>query len=203
MKAVLLTRTDPIENQPLQLQEIANPMPAPGEILLQVTACGLCRSNLDMIEGEWISNGVPAKLPIVPGHEIIGRVAAVGDGIARFKPGDRAGIQPLWSTCGRYEYCPTGREQLCQTKEIAGETVDGGYAEYVLARAEHAYAVPESILDAEAAPLFCPGITAYGAIAKAHLAPGKKVVLFGMGGVGHLVLQVRETERGRGDRREL
>lgn len=189
MKAIVLTRTDPIEEHPLQMQEIATPTPGPGEILLQVSACGVCRSNLHMIEGEWVRNGVPAKLPIVPGHEIVGRVAAVGEGVVSFKKSDRAGIQPLWSTCGRCEYCLTGREQLCQTKQITGETVDGGYAEYVLAKAEHAYPVPESLEDAEAAPLFCPGITAYNAVSKAALAPGKKVVLFGMGGVGHFVLQ--------------
>jgi alcohol dehydrogenase, propanol-preferring len=119
----------------------------------------------------------------------VGRVAAVGEGVVSFKEGDRAGIQPLWSSCGHCEYCLTGREQLCQTKHITGETVDGGYAEYVLAKAEHTYPVPESLTDAEAAALFCPGITAYGAISKAHLVPGKKVVLFGMGGVGHFVLQ--------------
>jgi propanol-preferring alcohol dehydrogenase len=189
MKAIVLTRTDPIEKHPLQMQEVATPTPGPGEILLKVSACGVCRSNLHMIEGEWVADGVPAKLPIVPGHEIVGRVAAVGEGVVSFKKGDGAGIQPLWSTCGCCEYCLTGREQLCQTKHITGETVDGGYAEYVLAKAEHAYPVPESLVNAEAAPLFCPGITAYGAVSKAHLVPGKKVVLFGMGGVGHLVLQ--------------
>ncbi len=127
MKAVILTRTGPIEKHPLRMQEIATPTPGPDEILLQVSACGVCRSNLHMIEGEWVPNGVPAKLPIVPGHEIVGRVAAVGEGVVSFKKGDRAGIQPLWSTCGRCEYCLTGREQLCQTKQITGETVDGGY----------------------------------------------------------------------------
>jgi len=189
MKAIILSRTDSIEKHPLQMQEIATPTPGPGEILLKVSACGVCRSNLHMIEGEWVPNGVPAKLPIVPGHEIVGRVSAIGEGVVSFKKGDRAGIQPLWSTCGRCEYCLTGREQLCQTKQITGETVDGGYAEYVLAKAEHTYPVPESLADAEAAPLFCPGITAYNAVSKARLAPGKKIVLFGMGGVGHLVLQ--------------
>jgi propanol-preferring alcohol dehydrogenase len=189
MKALLLTRTDPIEKHPLRMAEIATPTPGPGEILVQVAACGVCRSNLHMIEGEWVSNGIPAKLPIIPGHEIVGRVAEVGEGVISFKKGDRAGIQPLWSTCGCCEYCLTGREQLCQTKQITGETVDGGYAEYVLAKAEHTYPVPESLADTDAAPLFCPGVTAYNAVSKAQLTPGKKVVLFGMGGVGHFVLQ--------------
>ncbi len=190
MKAFVLTRTDPIEAHPLELREMKTPAPGPGQILLRVTACGVCRSNLHMIEGEWVDGGVPAKLPIVPGHEVVGRVAAVGEGVEAFKQGDRAGIQPLWSSCGRCRYCLTGREPLCPAKHITGETVDGGYAEYVLATAAHTYPVPASLPDVEAAPLFCPGITAYGAVAKAELAPGKTVALFGMGGVGHLVLQL-------------
>lgn len=156
---------------------------------MRVTACGVCRSNLHMVEGDWLENGVPSKFPIVPGHEVVGRVESVGPDVTAFKVGDRVGVQPLWSTCLRCEYCLTAREMLCQSKKITGEDVDGGYAELMLAKEAHTYAVPDELTDAEAAPLFCPGITAYGAVGNARLAPGKTVALFGVGGVGHMVLQ--------------
>lgn len=190
MKAVLLTRTDAIENHPLEIREVPTPRPGPGELLLRVTACGVCRSNLHMIEGEWVRAGFPAKLPIIPGHEIVGVVEELGEGVTTFAVGDRAGIQPLWSTCGDCEFCLSAREQLCQRKEITGETVDGGYAEFVIGRAEHTYRVPDNLRDEVAAPLFCPGITAYGAISKLRIQPGHRLAVFGMGGVGHLVVQI-------------
>jgi alcohol dehydrogenase, propanol-preferring len=189
MRALSLATPAPIENHPLTLVEIPVPKPGPGELLVKVGACGVCRSNLHMIEGDWQAYGVPAKSPIIPGHEVCGSVAELGAGVTTFALGQRVGIQPLWSTCGHCEYCLTGRDQYCQAKHITGETVDGGYAEYTIAKAEHAYAVPDELSDAEAAPLFCPGITAYGAVARAELAPGKKVAVFGMGGVGHMVVQ--------------
>lgn len=189
MQAVVLENPAPIESHPLHVCNVPVPQVGPGEILLKVSACGVCRSNLHMIEGDWLANGVPAKLPIIPGHEVVGTVAALGEGVASLAIGERVGVQPLWSTCGHCEYCLTGREQLCQRKHITGETVDGGYAEYLVARVEHAYRVPDALTDAEAAPLFCPGITAYGAILKARLAPARSVAIFGIGGVGHMVVE--------------
>ncbi|MCU1280537.1 MAG: propanol-preferring alcohol dehydrogenase, partial [bacterium] len=118
-----------------------------------------------------------------------GKVAAVGDGVTAFAVGARVGIQPLWSSCGRCEYCLVGREPLCAGKQITGETRDGGYAEYVLAYEAHTYAVPDALDDAEAAPLFCPGVTAYSAVQKARLSPARRVAVFGIGGVGHMALQ--------------
>jgi alcohol dehydrogenase, propanol-preferring len=190
MRAVLLDQPRPLEQGPLRIAEIARPEPGPGQLLVRVTACGVCRSNLHMIEGDWIQYGVPAKAPIVPGHEIVGRVEALGPGTIGFARGDRVGIQPLWSTCMSCRHCLTGHEQLCRSKQITGETVDGGYAEFVLATAAHAYGVPDGISDAEAAPLFCPGITAYGAVSKLSTRPGQRVAVFGIGGVGHMVLQL-------------
>lgn len=169
--------------------ELEIPHPSPGQIVLKVAACGVCRSNLHMIEGDWVSYGVPGFTPIVPGHEVVGRVSEVGSGVDWLVPGDRVGVQPLWSTCGRCVHCRTGRDQLCAEKLITGETVHGGYAQYMLATAAHAHPVPEEIDDVEAAPLFCPGVTAYNAVSKAELRPGSKVALFGVGGVGHMVLQ--------------
>jgi alcohol dehydrogenase, propanol-preferring len=189
MRAMLLDKPDRIENNPLTLTDIPVPVPGHRELLVKVAACGVCRSNLHMIEGDWIGSGVPAKSPIVPGHEISGRVAQIGEDVEGFAIDDRVGLQPLWTSCLRCEYCLSARENLCPFKQITGETVDGGYAEFVLSKAEHTYHIPGVLGDAEAAPLFCPGITAYHAVDKARLGPGKRVVLFGMGGVGHMVIQ--------------
>jgi alcohol dehydrogenase, propanol-preferring len=189
MKAVILEKPAPIETHPLRLVELPIPNPARGELLVRVSTCGVCRSNLHMIEGDWVAAGVPAKSPIIPGHEIVGKVAGLGDGANLFKVGDRVGLQPLWWSDGRCEYCLTGREPLCPARQITGETVDGGYAEYVRVPEAYAYAVPDPIGDVEGAPLFCPGITAYHAVKKAQVSPGKRVAVFGIGGVGHMALQ--------------
>jgi alcohol dehydrogenase, propanol-preferring len=189
MKAVVLHTPAPIEEHPLEVVEIETPTPGRGQVLMRVAACGVCRSNLHMIEGEWVASGVPTKSPIIPGHEVVGTVTEVGEGVTELTPGDRIGVQPLWSTCGRCEYCLDGRDQLCQSKEIGGETVDGGYAEYMLANAAHAYALTDGLEFAQAAALFCPGITAYGCVLKVGPMPGKTVAVFGIGGVGHMVVQ--------------
>lgn len=189
MRAVLLETPGPIDGHPLRVTDVDTPKPGPGQLLVKVSACGVCRSNLHMVEGDWLPSN-PAFTPIIPGHELVGTVADLGPAVTTFATGDRVGVMPLWSTCMRCELCLTGREQLCQSKHITGETVHGGYAEYVLAVAEHTYAVPDNLGDAEAAPLFCPGITAYGSVAKAELSPTRSVAVFGIGGVGHVVLQM-------------
>jgi alcohol dehydrogenase, propanol-preferring len=188
MRAMLLTAHAPIEDAPLILTDIPVPEPGPGQVLVKVAACGVCRSNLHMVEGDW--PGVPSKSPIIPGHEVVGVVMSCGPGVDTFNPGDRVGVQPIWSTCGHCAFCVSGRENLCQSKEITGESVDGGYAEYMLATAAHTYTLPDSLSFADAAPLFCPGITAYGSLAKANLSPSKSAAVFGVGGVGHVVLQM-------------
>lgn len=190
MKAVVLDQPGPLTRDRLQVREVPVPKPIAGQVLLQVEACGVCRSNLHMVEGDWLARGVPAKQPIVPGHEVVGTVVEAGSGVDWPPIGARVGVQPLWSTCMRCEWCLTGREQLCPDKEITGETVDGGYAEYMVATAAHTYAIPEGLDSAEAAPLFCPGVTAYGAVQRARLDPGSSVAVFGIGGVGHMVVQM-------------
>ncbi|MDQ2756351.1 MAG: alcohol dehydrogenase catalytic domain-containing protein [Actinomycetota bacterium] len=190
MKAVVLESLAPIEKGPLRLRDVERPSPGPGQVLLKVAACGVCRSNLHMIEGEWAGGGTPAFTPIIPGHEVVGTVAEIGTGVEHLAVGDRVGVQPLWSTCGFCEFCVSGLDHLCQSKHITGETVDGGYAEFMLATERHTYILPDELRFEDAAPLFCPGITAFGSVAKARLAPGKKVAVFGVGGVGHLVLQM-------------
>jgi propanol-preferring alcohol dehydrogenase len=190
LKAARLHKLAPAEQKPLVVEDLPEFVARPGQVLIEVRACGVCRSNLHMIEGDLVRYGVPARLPIIPGHEIVGSIAELGEGTRGFKEGDRVGVQPLWSSCGACEFCLSGREEICPHKHITGETVDGGYSEYLVADAAHVYSLPDSLQYVEAAPLFCPGVTAYGAVKKAGLAPGKKVAVFGIGGVGHMVIQL-------------
>lgn len=189
MKAMVLDDPAPIATKPLQLRTLDDPEPAAGEVRIAVRACGVCRSNLHMVRGDWASSGVPSFTPIIPGHEAVGVIEQVGPGVTQVHVGDRVGVQPLWSTCGRCRYCLSGCEELCQSKQITGETVNGGYAEAMIAPAAFVYRLPDVLDDAAAAPLFCPGITGYGAVAKARLTPASTVAVFGIGGVGHLALQ--------------
>lgn len=190
MRAVVLESPGPLEAGAVRVTTRDDPKPGPGQLVVQVLACGVCRSNLHMIEGEWVRYGVPAFTPIVPGHEVVGRVVELGAGVDGLRVGDRVGVQPLWSTCGQCDFCLTGRDQLCPAKEITGESVDGGYAEYMLATAAHAHRVPDGLGDVEAAPLFCPGVTAYNAVSKLSPVPGSTLAVFGVGGVGHMVIQL-------------
>jgi alcohol dehydrogenase, propanol-preferring len=189
MKAMVLDQAGPAEHEPLSWRAVPDPVPGPGQVTIKVSACGVCRSNLHMIEGAWLP-ATPTSFPIVPGHEVVGTVTEAGPGVTSAAPGDRVGIQPIWSTCGSCRYCLSGRDQLCRGRQITGETRDGGYAEQMLADAAHIYSIPDSLTDAETAPLLCPGITAYGAVKKAALSPGRSVAVIGAGGVGHMVIQL-------------
>ncbi|MCR2793521.1 alcohol dehydrogenase catalytic domain-containing protein [Microbacterium sp. zg.Y625] len=179
----------PLAEHPMQWREAPTPQPAAGQLLIDVAGCGVCRSNLHLIEGDWVDGGVPAISPIIPGHEVTGRVAALGEGVSGFSVGDPVGVQPLWWTCEECEFCLSDRENLCHRRLITGEHVNGGFAEFMLSNAAHTYHVPEQLDLAAAAPLFCPGITGYGAVKKLDLRPGMRVGVFGLGGVGHLALQ--------------
>jgi len=189
MKAQVLHKHDLIENKPLQFENYPDPMLNENEILVKVKACGVCHSNLHVVEGDWRWLGIPAKLPIIPGHEIVGVVEEVGKRTSGFEIGQKAGIQCLYDACGKCEYCLTGREHLCMTQLGVGESVDGGYAELIKVPYQHAYPAPDNMKDEEAAPLYCPGITAYRAIRRSGVRFGQKIVIFGIGGVGHLSVQ--------------
>jgi len=189
MKAMVLSNTGPIDQRPLDWRDVDEPTANAGQVVIKVTACGVCRSNLHMVEGEWLP-GTPASMPIIPGHEVVGTVTALGQDVTHLTVGERVGVQPIWSTCGRCEFCLSGSEQLCRGRQVTGETRDGGYAELMLAEAAYTYPIPENVSDAEAAPLLCPGITAYSAVKKAALSPGQRVAVLGIGGVGHMVIQV-------------
>lgn len=187
--AIQLDHPGSLASRPLSWRRVETPDPGLGQLRIKVAACGVCRSNLHMIEGDWAAAGLPAISPIVPGHEVTGTVDAIGGDVEGFSLGDRVGVQPLWNTCEVCEYCLSGREQLCLQRVITGEMVDGGYAEYMISTATHTYPVPPELDLVDAAPLFCPGITAYGAISRLDLAPGHRVAVFGLGGVGHMAVQ--------------
>ncbi len=189
---MLLNKTAPIESKPLKLNDVSMPALGRNDLLVKIKTCGVCRSNLHLIEGDWLKYGIPPKLPIIPGHEIVGIVESTGDDVDKqlFSNGDRVGIQPLYNSCKMCEYCLTGREHLCDYRQITGDTEDGGYAEYIKIPADFAYSIPDNIDDVHAAPLFCPGVTAYRAVKRADLSPEKTVAIFGIGGVGHLALQI-------------
>jgi len=153
-------------------------------VLIQVRACAVCRTDLHVVDGE-----LPhPKLPLVPGHEIVGRVAAVGARVVRFKPGDRVGVPWLGWTCGACDYCRAGRENLCDQARFTGYTLDGGYAEYAVADERFCTAIPDAFPDTEAAPLLCAGLIGYRSLVKAGAA--KRLGLYGFGAAAHIVAQV-------------
>ena len=198
MRAMVLTNLAPIETRPLKLMLIDRPATkGRNGLLIEIEACGVCRSNLHLIEGDWKKFGAPSHLPVVPGHEVVGVVKQVGSGVKKIKVGDRVGIQPLFSSCLQCEYCAAGRENLCESAEITGETVQGGYAEYISALEEFVTPIPDNLDSEHAAPLFCPGITAYKAVKASDPAAGRTVGIFGIGGVGHLAIQIAKMQGAR------
>lgn len=186
MRAIVVERPAPIESNPLRLIERPKPVPGDGEILVRVTTCGVCRTDLHLAEGD-----LPPKHPqTVLGHEIVGVVEHAGARAHRFKAGDRVGIAWLRETDGTCKYCRSGRENLCPNARFTGWDRDGGYAEYAAAREEFAYALPAAIDDEHVAPLLCAGIIGYRAIKRAAIVPGATVGLYGFGGSAHLAIQV-------------
>jgi len=184
MKAEVIYETKLIEEEPLIDEIVQDPILGPRDVLIKIKACGVCYSNLHMIEGHW--PGFPSKLPIIPGHEISGVIEDIGGDVETWHVGQRVGIGCLYDACGYCEYCLTGREHLCIEQKITGETVDGGYAEFISAPQDFIYHVPESLGFEEAAPLFCPGVTAFRAVKRAGVRSGMKVAIIGIGGVGHM-----------------
>lgn len=189
MKACLLTHNASIETNPLTLTEVPTPAPLAQQVLVKVSACGVCRTDLHVIEGE-----LPVQhLPVIPGHQIIGRVAALGSEVTRFQIGDRVGIAWLHETCGQCEYCRLGKENLCEAATFTGHLVNGGYAEYVVAPAAFVYAIPAAFSDLEAAPLLCAGIIGFRSLRLAGIAgpsPGQRLGLYGFGNAAHIAIQI-------------
>lgn len=176
--------------QPLQIEDSPIPVPCADEVLIKVDACGVCHSDLHLAEGDWTHLLRIIKRPLIPGHEAVGRVVQKGDAVNHLEVGDRVGVAWTHWTCGECELCKEGHENLCQKQMITGATVDGGYAEFLKAKASHALKVPDSISSEEAAPLFCAGVTVYHAIKKSGIKPRQRLAVFGIGGLGHLAVQI-------------
>jgi alcohol dehydrogenase, propanol-preferring len=185
MRAMVLHQA----GRPLKDEVVADPRPGVGQVLVRVAACGVCRTDLHVVDGDLTD----PKLPIIPGHEIVGHVAALGPGVSQFRPGDRVGIPWLGHTCGRCSYCRSGAENLCDAPSFTGYQIDGGYAEYAVADAAYCFAVPDIYGDAAAAPLLCAGLIGYRSLKMA--GPGARLGLYGFGAAAHIVAQVAEAER--------
>src|SRR5271166_250683 len=175
---------------PLTLEEVAQPKPGPREVLIEVEACGVCHSDLHVADGDWPQIVPITKRPLILGHEIAGRVVELGASVDILKVGDRVGVPWVHWTCGECEFCREGNENLCAKQQITGVTVDGGYAEFVKAPASHALKIPDGLSSIDAAPLFCAGVTVYRALTHANIKPGQRLAVFGVGGLGHLAVQI-------------
>jgi alcohol dehydrogenase, propanol-preferring len=183
---MLLSRQAPIAERPLVIGDLPDPVPGPGEILVRVAACAVCRTDLHVIEGDL----APHRLPIVPGHQIVGRVAARGEASSRFGTGARVGIAWLRGTCGTCAWCRSGAENFCEGSRYTGWDADGGYAEYAVVAESFAYPIPDAFGDLEAAPLLCAGIIGYRALQRSRIEPGGRLGLFGFGSSAHIVAQL-------------
>jgi alcohol dehydrogenase, propanol-preferring len=186
MRAWVLSKPGPIERAPLALRDLPDPAPGPGEIAVDVSVCGVCRTDLHVVEGDL----APHRPALVPGHQIVGRVSARGPGAERFPLGARVGVAWLWRACGVCAYCRRGDENLCRAPEFTGWDRDGGYAERVCAREDFVYALPDALDDASAAPLLCAGIIGYRALVRSRAQPGQTLGLYGFGSSAHIALQV-------------
>jgi propanol-preferring alcohol dehydrogenase len=175
---------------PLTIEEVARPKPAADEVLVEVEACGVCHSDLHVADGDWTQFAGIVKKPLILGHEIAGRVVEKGAAVAELQIGERVGVPWIHWTCGECELCRDGNENLCPKQMITGVTVDGGYAEFVKARASHVLKIPDGLSSLEAAPLFCAGVTVYRALTQARILPGQRLAIFGIGGLGHLAVQI-------------
>ena len=186
IRALVLRAPAPIASQPLELVERDDPVPTAGEVRVRVSACACCRTDLHVVEGDL---DLP-RLPVVPGHQVVGRVDALGDGCTRLQTAERVGVAWLHRACGRCEFCLRGEENLCELAQFTGWTVDGGYADAVTVPEDFAVRLPDALTDLEVAPLLCAGVVGYRALRRAEVEPGERVALFGFGASAHLVIQV-------------
>jgi len=185
MNAMLLRTPRRVDESPLEAVALPAPEPASDEILVRVRACGVCHTDLHTVEGE-----IAGKLPVVPGHQIVGVVEKVGSAVREYRDGDRVGVPWLHRSCGDCEFCRSGRENLCEQAQFTGFHVNGGYAEYAVAPAAFAVRIPDNFDDAHAAPLLCAGIVGYRALRLSSIRPKQKLGLYGFGASAHIVLQI-------------
>jgi propanol-preferring alcohol dehydrogenase len=186
MKACVLEAPAPIETAPLQYRDVAEPQPGPDEVRLRVRCCGVCRTDLHVIEGELPQR----KMPVIPGHQVVGTVEAAGANAKRFPMGARVGVPWLHRTDGTCEYCRSGRENLCEHPEFTGYTVDGGYAEQIVAPEAFVYPIPDGFEDLHAAPLLCAGIIGFRSLRLCGVSRGARLGIYGFGAAGSVCIQV-------------
>lgn len=186
MKAAILREF----KTPLSIEDVAQPHPDSHEVLIEVEACGVCHSDLHVADGDWPQLVPITKRPLILGHEIAGRVVERGASVQHLEVGDHVGIPWVYWTCGDCDFCREGNENLCAKQKITGVTVDGGYAEFIKVPASHATKIPDGLSSFDAAPLFCAGVTAYRALKHANIQPGQRLAVFGIGGLGHLAVQI-------------
>lgn len=173
-------------HQKLEVKEVEVPEAGYGQVLVRIKTCGVCHTDLHAAQGDW---PVKPKLPLIPGHEGVGVVEKLGEGVTTLKVGDRVGIPWLYSACGECEYCLTGWETLCRDQQNGGYSVDGAYAEYCVAPAAYVARIPDELSDVDAAPILCAGVTTYKALKVANVKPGEWVVIYAIGGLAHVALQ--------------
>jgi len=186
MKAMVLERISAVEGRPLRLTDLARPVPKRGQILVKVSTCGVCHTELDEIEGRI----PPSRFPMVLGHEVVGKVAALGFGAKRFREGDRVGIAWINWACGKCSFCIKGEENLCDAARWTGKDAPGGYAQYTVVSEDFAYPIPDRFTDVEAAPLLCAGVIGYRALRLSGMEDGKVLGLYGFGASAHIIIQV-------------
>ena len=186
MRAMVLEKPGTIDDSPLKLKKITDPELGKGEILIKVSVCGVCHTDLHIVEGEII----PPSYPVVPGHQVVGLVEATGENVSEFNRGDRVGLAWLRSTCGECGYCLSARENICENILFNGFHANGGYAEYVSAPAAYAYKLPQDFPDVEAAPLLCAGIIGYRSLRLTGVGKSDKLALYGFGASAHITIQV-------------
>lgn len=175
---------------PLAIEDVPRPSPGPDDVLIAVEACGVCHSDLHIADGDWPQLASIVKKPLILGHEIAGHVVEKGANVRDLQIGDRVGVPWIYWTCGACEFCREGSENLCANQKITGVSVDGGFAEFMMAPASHATKIPGNLSSIEAAPLFCAGVTVYRALQKANISQGQRIAIFGVGGLGHLAIQI-------------
>jgi propanol-preferring alcohol dehydrogenase len=191
MRAMVLHQQLPAEQSPLHLEDIPLPTPRKGEVRARVHVCGVCRTDLHMVEGDIH----PRRLPLVPGHQVVGIVDAVGDGVKTVHEGDRVGVPWLYSTDETCSYCLHGHENLCDAGRFTGFDANGGYAEALVVPAKSAYPISKMLSDEGAAPLLCAGVIGYRSFRLSNIRPGQRIVLIGFGASAHLVLQLALYEK--------
>lgn len=185
MKAMSLQQVSRVEDEPLEIVDMDVPRPGQNQLLIKIAACGVCHTDVDEVEGR-----VQTKLPVIPGHQIVGTVAATGPGVTKFRRGERVGAGWIWSSCGHCEQCSRADENLCADFLATGSDVDGGYAKFTVVPEAFGYPIPKLFSDAQAAPLLCAGAVGYRALRLAGVGPDQRLGLYGFGASAHIVIQV-------------